>query len=130
MLIRRAALALRLQATLLFLLSVLLVANPEIATRFLGFTKGQTTAEVIWLMRLLGATLLLPALLAPLVAAFAGERGLRQAASGMAFISLVIGTVSFISPLGFKASTVVTGAVCYIFALFYFYALRGRGRNR
>ena len=130
MLIRRAALVLRIEAMLLFFLSIALVANPEIATKYLGFPLTTVTAEVKWTFRVIGVLLLLPALLAPLVAAFAGERGLRQAAAGMAFISLGVGTVSLIAPVGLSFSTLTTAAVWYFFALLYFYALRGRGRNR
>jgi hypothetical protein len=129
-LIRRAALVLRLEATLLFFLSILLVANPEIATNFIGFDSAAVTPEVKWALRVVGAILLLPALLAPLVAAFAGERGLRQAAAGMGFISAGIGTVCLISPAGLKMRTMAVALVWYLFALLYFYALRGRGRNR
>lgn len=130
MLIRRAALVLRIEAMLLFFLSIALVANPEIVTRYLGFPASTVTAEVKWTFRVIGVLLLLPALLAPLVAAFAGERGLRQAAAGMAFISLGTGTICLLAPVGLTLSTVSSAAFWYFFALLYFYALRGRGRNR
>ncbi len=115
---------------LLFFLSIALIANPEIATKYLDFSPSTVTAEVKWTFRVIGVALLLPALLAPLVAAFAGERGLRQAAAGMAFISIGLGTICFISPVGLALPTVTTSLVWYFFALLYFYALRGRGRNR
>ena len=115
---------------LLFFLSIALIANPEIATTYLNFKPAGVTPEVKWTFRVIGALLLLPALLAPLVAAFAGERGLRQAAAGMAFISLGMGTISLISPTGLALQTLTTAAIWVFFALLYFYALRGRGRNR
>ncbi len=130
MLIRRAAMVLRVEAILLFLLAILLIANPVSVALYLQFPKSHTTAELLWLFRVVGATFLIPALLAPLVAAFAGERGLRQAASGMAFISLVVGTVCLLAPGGLKMVTVGTSVGWYFFALLYFFALRGRGRNR
>ena len=106
------------------------MVNPESVTQYLDFSKTHSSVELLWVLRVLGATFLIPALLAPLVAAFAGERGLRQAASGMAFISLVIGTVCLLVPGGMKISTVLTSIGWYLFALLYFFALRGRGRNR
>jgi hypothetical protein len=130
MLIRRTAMVLRVEAITLFFLGIALIANPEIATRFLGISQAHTTSELIWVLRVLGANLLIPSLLAPLVAAFAGERGLRQAASGLAFISIAIGTVCLICPGGLRLSTISTALVWYIFALLYFFALKGRGRNR
>ena len=130
MLIRRAALVLRIEAMLLFFISIALVANPEIITKYLELPPASVTAEVKWTFRVIGVLLLLPALLGPLVAAFAGERGLRQAAAGMAFISLGMGSAFLISPLGLTLQTFTVAAIWYFFALLYFYALRGRGRNR
>ena len=76
-----------------------------------------------------GAFFLAPALLAPLVAAFAGERGLRQAASGMAFISLVTATLTIFLPATLNTGKISVIAIGYLFSLWYFYALRGRRRN-
>ena len=130
MLIRRAAMVLRVEAILLFLLAVVLIGKPEWVAHYLDISKSRMPAELLWVLKVLGATFLIPALLAPLVAAFAGERGLRQAASGMAFISLVVGTVCLLTPGGVKVSSVLTSLAWYVFALLYFFALRGRGRNR
>jgi hypothetical protein len=121
---------LRVEAACLFFLAIALIANPEIVSHFLGISKSHANLELIWTFRLLGAILVMPALLAPLVAAFAGERGLRQAAAGMAFISVGIGTVCLICPGGFRLNTIATALAWYLFALLYFFALRGRGRNR
>lgn len=78
---------------------------------------------------MMGAIFLVPALLAPVVAAFAGERGLRQAASGMAFISLAIATLTIFAPGKWGSGKLIAIALGYLFTLGYFYALRGRRRN-
>lgn len=95
-----------------------------------GYAPASLTNELAWTFRLMGATFLIPALLAPLVAAFAGERGLRQAAAGMAFISLGLGSLILLTPGRWTWGKITTCLVSYLFALLYFHALRGRGRNR
>jgi hypothetical protein len=130
MLVRRAALILRLGATLFFCAAVALIIKPSNAATFFGFKPASFSPELLWTIRVLGSTLLIPALLAPLVAAFAGERGLRQASAGMAFISLGISTLLFFTPGTWMWGKVLFASMGYLSALFYFYALRGRGRNR
>jgi len=130
MLIRRAALILRLHATFLFFLAVALLVRPSVVLTFMGVDPAVITAELSWSLRLAGALLLLPALLAPLTAAFAGERGLRQAGAGMAAISLCIGVVTSFAPIGLTAGRILLTIIWVAFAGLYLYALRGRGRNR
>lgn len=130
MLVRRAALTLRLAATICFFLAIALIIKPANVATFFGYRTSSLTPELIWTLRLLGASFLIPALLGPLVAAFAGERGLRQAAAGLAFISLGISTALFFTPGAWAWGKVAFAGVGYIFALLYFFALRGRGRNR
>ncbi len=130
MLVRRAALILRLAATLFFFAAIALIIRPASVAEIFGYAKSAINNELTWTLRLMGATFLIPALLAPLVAAFAGERGLRQAAAGMAFIALGIGTVLLFTPGHWSLGKLSSVALSYLFALLYFYALRGRGRNR
>lgn len=130
MLIRRAALVLRLAATCFFFAAAALIIRPAAVAEIFGYAPGTVTNELAWTFRLMGGTFLIPALLAPLVAAFAGERGLRQAAAGMAFISLGLGSLILFTPGAWSWGKISTALLSFLFALLYFYALRGRGRNR
>ncbi len=130
MLLRRAALILRLAATLFFFAAIALIIRPAALAAIFGLAPTTISNELVWTLRLMGATFLIPALLAPLVAAFVGERGLRQAAAGMAFIAVGIGTLLLFIPGRWSVGKFSLVALSYIFALLYFYALRGRGRNR
>lgn len=130
MLIRRAAFTLRLAAAFFFVAAIVLIVKPGNVAEFFGYKSAALTSELLWSLRIMGTTFLIPALLAPLVAAFAGERGLRQAAAGMAFISLGIGTVMLFIPGRWSWGKSLASLFSYLFALLYFYALRGRGRNR
>ena len=130
MLVRRAALTLRLAATFFFFAAVALIIKPGTAATFFGFAPKTLTPELLWTLRVMGATFLIPALLGPLVAAFAGERGLRQAAAGMAFISIGISTTMLLTPGAWVWGRLAVSSLGYFFALLYFYSLRGRGRNR
>lgn len=130
MLTRRAALVLRLHASFLFFLAIALVVRPNSVLQFMGFKEDLFTQELLWTLRLMGVFLLFPALLAPLTAAFAGERGLRQAGAGMGVLSVCAAIVSFIAPIGVTAGKILFAIICLLFAALYFYALRGRGRNR
>jgi len=129
-LVRRAALILRLAATLFFFAAIALIIRPVSVAELFGYAPASLTNELTWTLRLMGATLLIPALLAPLVAAFAGERGLRQAAAGMAFIAIGLGSLILFTPGRWSWGKLSCVALSYLFALLYFYALRGRGRNR
>jgi hypothetical protein len=130
MLIRRAALVLRLHASFLFFLAIALVVRPTSVLQFMGFKADLFTDELVWTLRLLGVFLLFPALLAPLTAAFAGERGLRQAGAGMGVICLGTAVISLFAPIGITAGKILFVIFSLLFAALYFYALRGRGRNR
>jgi hypothetical protein len=130
MLTRRVALILRIGAGLFFLASLALLIRPDQVAHYFGFAPTILTPEFRWVLRLMGAIFLIPALLAPLVAAFAGERGLRQAASGMAFISLGVGVLILSAPIPWTAGMLSASALGIFFSLGYFFALRGRRRNR
>ena len=130
MLIRRAAFVLRIAATLSFFAAAALIIRPASVVEIFGYPSAALTNELLWTVRLMGATFLVPALLAPLVAAFAGERGLRQAAAGMAFISIGLGSLLLFMPGRWSWGKLSCVALSYLFALLYFYALRGHGRNR
>ena len=96
----------------------------------LGFASSSLSTELSWTLRTLGIALLIPALLAPLVAAFAGERGLRQASSGMGFIMAGLSAWMPFSPGRWSSSKSVVEALFLVLACAYFFALRGRRRNR
>lgn len=130
MLVRRAALTLRLGATLFFFAGLALIIRADNAATFFGFAPAVQSSELLWLTRVMGSTLFIPALLSPVVAAFAGERGLRQACAGMAFLSLGLSTLLLFTPGKLLWGKVVLAGIGYLFALLYSYALRGRGRNR
>ncbi|MDP1721258.1 MAG: hypothetical protein Q8L08_09745 [Candidatus Nanopelagicaceae bacterium] len=130
MLVRRAALVLRIAATFSFFAAAALIIRPASVAEIFGYPLTALTNELLWTLRLMGATFLIPALLAPLVAAFAGERGLRQAAAGMAFISIGLGSLILLTPGRWSLGKLSLALISYFFALLYFYALRGRGRNR
>lgn len=129
MLTHRVALILRVGASIFFFAALALLFRPEFLAQYIGFTPRVVTPELRWVLRLMGATFLIPALLGPLVAAFAGERGLRQAASGMAFICLAIATLILFAPVKWGTALISTSALGYLFGLAYFFALRGRRRN-
>ena len=118
----RAALVLRIQALVLFLIAFTIILRPFSVVATLGFPTSAQTVELSWTLRFLGLLLLMPALLAPLLAAFAGERGLRQASSGLGFIN---GALCMWRRTKVIAELLVTFLTCG-----YFFALRGRRRNR
>jgi hypothetical protein len=130
MLTRRAALVLRLHATFLFFLAMAMIVRPSSILQFMGFAPASFIPELLWTLRLMGIFLLFPALLGPLTAAFAGERGLRQAGAGMGVICCAMGILSFVAPIGITAGKILFAIVSFVFGALYFYALRGRGRNR
>jgi hypothetical protein len=130
MLVRRVALTLRLGATVIFFAAIALIIKPGAVATFFGYGSRTLTPELLWTLRIMGVSFFIPALLGPLLAAFAGERGLRQAAAGLAFISLGISTTIFFSPGRWAWGKLTFAGFGYLFSLLYFYALRGRGRNR
>ena len=129
MLTRRVALILRIGAVFFFLASLGLLIRPDFFALHFGFPTSVITPELRWVIRFMGVSFLVPALLGPLVAAFAGERGLRQAASGMAFICLGIGVLVLFAPVKWGFMMVGSSALGFLFSVGYFFALRGRRRN-
>ena len=130
MLSSRVAFVLRTQALLFFLTSVGLIVQPLKIAAALGFASSSLSTQLSWTLRTLGVMLLVPALLAPLVAAFAGERGLRQASSGMGFIMTALSAWMPFSPGRWSSSKSAVEAIFLVLACAYFFALRGRRRNR
>ncbi len=130
MLSTRAAFVLRVHAFLLFFVSVAFILQPLKMVHTLGFPSASLSDELSWTLRGLGILLLAPALLAPLVAAFAGERGLRQACAGMGFITALLSGWLLLSPGSWSSAKVITVALTVIITGGYFFALKGRRRNR
>ena len=85
MLVHRVALTLRAGATLAFVAALALLAKPSAVASLVGFRAADITPGFLWALRALGLSMLVIAVLAPLIASFGGERGLRQTASAMVF---------------------------------------------
>jgi hypothetical protein len=130
MLVHRTALALRLGAGIFFFAALAFIIKPDNVATFFGYRSQSLSPELLWTLRIMGTSFFIPALLGPIVAAFAGERGLRQSAAGLAFISIGIATTILLAPGRWAWGKITFAGVGYLFALLYFYALRGRGRNR
>ncbi len=142
MLVQRAALILRLAAVFFFSTGVALLVRPDLGVTILGLnptlgmnpTLGTSStaasSQLLWSLRALGLSFFIPALLAPLVAAFVGERGLRQSAAGMAFICLGIGFWSLMAPGALAVGKIVVSVMGFALSASFFYVLRGRRRNR
>jgi len=126
----RAALVLRIQALVLFLIAFTIILRPFSVVATLGFPTSAQTIELSWTLRFLGLLLLMPALLAPLLAAFAGERGLRQASSGLGFINGALCMWLAIAPGSWSRTKVIAELLVIFLTCGYFFALRGRRRNR
>lgn len=122
--------ALRIAAGLFFLAAVALMIRPDLVGSSMGVDAAALTPELRWTLRSMGVILLLPSVLAPLVAAFAGERGLRQACAAMAFISAGISAFTFFSPGRISSGKVAMTLISLGMSVIYFFALRGRRRNR
>ncbi|CAB4780716.1 unannotated protein [freshwater metagenome] len=130
MLVHRVALTLRAGATLAFVAALALLAKPSAVASFVGFRAADITPGFLWALRALGLSMLVIAVLAPLIASFGGERGLRQTASAMAFSSLLGLVLAVISPSDWTVSKCALCAVIAFFMASYLFALRGRRRNR
>ena len=130
MLIKWAALVLRLHASIIFLIAAALIIQPVKVLPYLGVVSQLENSQFSWLVRCIGIVLLIPALLAPLVAAFAGERGLRQACSGMGFIHCGLAAWLLLSPTLTGLGKWSSASLSLIIGAAYFLVLRGRRRNR
>lgn len=130
MLIRRTAMILRIAATLSFFASLGLLAKPASVAIFLGFGEASISTELLWVLRALALVLVAISFMAPLIASFAGEGGLRQCASAMAATSLLAIALIVISPTEWVIGKFALLALMLGFAMAYLFALRGRRRNR
>jgi len=130
MLVHRVALTLRVGATLAFIAALALLAKPSAVASFVGFRAADITPGFLWALRALGLSILVIAVLAPLIASFGGERGLRQTASAMALSSLLGLVLVVISPTDWGATKFALCVVSAFFMVSYLFALRGRRRNR
>ena len=130
MLVHRVALTLRAGATLAFVAALALLAKPSAVASLVGFRAADITPGFLWALRALGLSMLVIAVLAPLIASFGGERGLRQTASAMVFYSLLGLVLAVISPTDWTAFKFALCAVIALFMASYLFALRGRRRNR
>ena len=122
--------ALRIAAGLFFLGAVALMIRPDLVASSMGVSALALSPELRWALRFMGVILLIPSVLAPLVAAFAGERGLRQACAAMAFISAGIAAFTLFSPGKVSSGKISMTLACLAMSLIFFIALRGRRRNR
>ena len=121
---------LRIAATLSFFASLGLLAKPASVAIFLGFDEASISTELLWVLRALALVLVAISFMAPLIASFAGERGLRQCASAMAVTSLLGAGLITISPAEWVIGKFALLALILVFAMAYLFALRGRRRNR
>ena len=121
---------LRIAATLSFFASLGLLAKPASVAIFLGFDEASISTELLWVLRALALVLVAISFMAPLIASFAGERGLRQCASAMAVTSLLGAGLIVISPTEWVTGKFALLALILVFAMAYLFALRGKRRNR
>ncbi len=123
----RVTLLLRSTALLLGLMALALIIRPGNAISIIGLTSSR---ELEWGFRLIGITNLALAALISLAAAFFGERGLRQAAAIMILTSAATAVLLFFMPEGWNLWKILLILLQIAMAAGYFFALKGRRRNR
>jgi hypothetical protein len=123
----RVTLLLRSTALLLGVMALALIIRPGNAISIIGLTSSR---ELEWGFRLIGITNLALAALISLAAAFLGERGLRQAAAIMILTSAVTAVLLFFMPGGWNLWKILLILLQIAMAAGYFFALKGRRRNR
>ena len=123
----RVTLLLRSTALLLGLMALALIIRPGNAISIIGLTSSR---ELEWGFRLIGITNLALAALISLAAAFLGERGLRQAAAIMILTSAATAILLFFMPGGWNLWKILLILLQIAMAAGYFFALKGRRRNR
>jgi ABC-type Mn2+/Zn2+ transport system permease subunit len=108
-----------------------LLLEPSFFVRFIGVvgTEDAVTPELTWAMRMIGAVLVIVAMMMPVVAAFASERTLRQVASIMVPVCLTLSFLTVVAPGSWTLGRWGYIAVGTAFALAYIYGLQGRRRN-
>jgi hypothetical protein len=123
----RVTLLLRSTALLLGVMALALMIRPGNAISIIGLTSSR---ELEWGFRLIGITNLALAALISLAAAFLGERGLRQAAAIMILTSAATAVLLFFMPGGWNLWKILLILLQIAMATGYFFALKGRRRNR
>ena len=123
----RVTLLLRSTALLLGVMALALIVRPGNAISIIGLTSSR---ELEWGFRLIGITNLALAALISLAAAFLGERGLRQAAAIMILTSAATAVLLLFMPGGWNLWKILLILLQIAMAAGYFFALKGRRRNR
>ena len=123
----RVTLLLRSTALLLGVMALALIIRPGNAISVIGLTSSR---ELEWGFRLIGITNLALAALISLAAAFLGERGLRQAAAIMILTSAATAVLLLFMPGGWNLWKILLMLLQVAVAAGYFFALKGRRRNR
>jgi len=123
----RVTLLLRSTALLLGVMALALIIRPGNAISIIGLTSSR---ELEWGFRLIGITNLALAAFISLVAAFLGERGLRQAAAIMILTSAATAVLLLFMPGGWNLWKILLMLLQVAVAAGYFFALKGRRRNR
>lgn len=123
----RVTLLLRSTALLLGVMALALIIRPGNAISIIGLTSSR---ELEWGFRLIGITNLALAALISLAAAFLGERGLRQAAAIMILTSAATAVLLLFMPGGWNLWKILIMLLQIAMAAGYFFALKGRRRNR
>lgn len=123
----RVTLLLRSTALLLGVTALALIIRPGNAISIIGLTSSR---ELEWGFRLIGITNLALAAFISLVAAFLGERGLRQAAAIMILTSAATAVLLLFMPGGWNLWQILLMLLQIAVAAGYFFALKGRRRNR
>ena len=123
----RVTLLLRSTALLLGVMALALIIRPGNAISIIGLTSSR---ELEWGFRLIGITNLALAAFISLVAAFLGERGLRQAAAIMILTSAATAVLLLFMPGGWNLWKILLILLQVAVAAGYFFALKGRRRNR
>ncbi len=123
----RVILLLRTSAALLALSALALLIRPGTVIGLIGLTSSR---ELEWGFRLIGLLVASMAALMTLVAAFLGERGLRQTAAILMLTSVSFAILLLFSPGGWGLWHLLLVMLELGFAAGYFFALKGRRRNR
>ena len=123
----RVTLLLRSTALLLGVMALALIIRPGNAISIIGLTSSR---ELEWGFRLIGISNLALAALISLAAAFLGERGLRQAAAIMLLTSAATAVLLLFMPGGWNLWKILLILLQIAMAAGYFFALKGRRRNR
>jgi len=123
----RVILLLRTSAALLALSALALLIRPGTVIGLIGLTSSR---ELEWGFRLIGLLVASMGALMTLVAAFLGERGLRQTAAILMLTSVSFAILLLFSPGGWGLWHLLLVIFELGLTAGYFFALKGRRRNR